>query len=114
MEHLIKFQNWLPWSKASKKIQDMRQLVEKQLDKNTNIVLFAYRYGDQVRSRVIQIPITASEKIIIKRIGTRCQISRGEEILDIEQKEFQSYWDKCISKKYKFIYNEKKLKNRDK
>jgi hypothetical protein len=94
-------EKWNMWSKSDDH-GDLRSLVENELETNDKTYMLAFRFGRQIRSRTIVIPLSETDKIIIKRVSNRCQIKHNDEIVELENKEFNKFWKKCIDKKYKY------------
>lgn len=101
MKYLAQFEKWFPWKSEP---EDLRSMVENEIDSNVAIVLVAHRLGRFIKSKTIIIPLQNNEKIIVRKIGKKSQIKRDKEELEIDRKEFNRYWYKCIDKKYKFIW----------
>lgn len=101
MEYLTEFNKWGLF-KSQKNADDLLQIVELEIEKNSGITIIANRFGRQFKSRIIVIPY-AADNIIVKAVGSRAKIKKGEQSLDITKKDFNRLWRKCIEKKYKFI-----------
>lgn len=102
MKYLVQFEKWLPWRQDEP--EELSFIVESEIESNNNIVLVAHRIGRYIQSKTIIIPLFKGEKIIVRKIGRKSQIKKGNEEIDIDRQDFTRYWSKCIEKKYKFIW----------
>ena len=104
MQYLTKFEKWkFPWSSSDDEPDDLKSIVENELESNSGTVMVAFRFGRQIKGRTIIIPLEGGVRIVIKRVGSQCQIKKNKEIIELDKKEFNRFWNKCIEKKYKFI-----------
>ena len=105
MRYLTKFEKWkFPWKNAdSNEPEDLKSIVENEIESNSGIVIVAFRLGKEIKSKTIIIPFDKRERIIIRMIGYRCEIKKGNDVLELDKKEFTRFWNKCVEKKYKFI-----------
>lgn len=101
MKYLAQFEKWFQWKSEP---EDLKSIVENEIDSNVNIVLVAHRLGRYIKSKNIIIPLQNNEKIVVRKIGNKSQIKKDKVELEIDRKEFNRWWYKCIDKKYKFVW----------
>lgn len=104
MRHLESIRKWSPWKKRQEETwEDLVNTIEQEIETNSGTTLVVHKFARQIRSRVIYIPLQGGDGIVIRRIGRRCQVRKGDLEFDIDVKTFNGYWRKCADKNYKYI-----------
>ncbi len=104
VKYIQNIRSWSPFkAKQRETAQDILNIVEQEVESNKGITLVVHKFGRQLRSRVIFIPLKDGNSVMLRRIGKRCQGKKGDFEFEIDMKTFNGFWRTCIDKKYKYI-----------
>ena len=54
MQYLTKFEKWkFPWSSSGDEPDDLKSIVENELESNSGTVMVAFRFGRQIKGRTM-------------------------------------------------------------
>ena len=104
VKYLQSIRKWTPYKQRMRATkEELMGIVDQEVESNQGIVLVAQKFGSQIRSRTVYVPLPGEEGILVRRVGRRCQVRRGSHEFDIDVKEFGALWRRCTEKNYKFI-----------
>lgn len=104
MRYIQHIKKWTPFkAKRQETVADLMNIVEQEVEMNPGTTLIVRKYGQQMRSRNIYIPLQDGTSVMLRRVGRRCQVKKGDAEFDIDPKAFAAIWRRCVDKKYKYI-----------
>ena len=104
VKYLQSIRKWSPWKERRKETEeDVMNIVAQEIETNAGTTLVVHKFGRQIRSRVIYIPLQGWQGVVVRRIGRRCQVKKGDLEFEMDAKAFNALWRTCTDKNYKYI-----------